>query len=57
LLAAFPFASSAGLLPGLALVSYGAAIFGTPGVLLIIGGVLLAIVGWVAAMGSASREN
>jgi hypothetical protein len=57
LLAAFPFASSAGLLPGLALVSYGAAIFGTPGVLLIIGGVLLAIVGWVAAMRSASREN
>jgi predicted acylesterase/phospholipase RssA len=50
LLAAFPFASTAGLVPGLALVGYGAAILGAPGVLLIIAGVLLAIVGWVAAV-------
>jgi predicted acylesterase/phospholipase RssA len=50
LFAVFPWASLAGLAPGIALVAYGAIILGAPGALLIIVGVLLAIGGWVAAV-------
>jgi hypothetical protein len=50
LLTAFPLASLVGLAPGLALVGYGAAAGGAPGILLIIAGIVLAIVGLVAAL-------
>jgi hypothetical protein len=51
LFAAFPWASLGGLAPGVALVVVGAVTGGVPGVLLIIAGVLLALGGWVLAVG------
>jgi predicted acylesterase/phospholipase RssA len=51
LLAAFPLASLAGLVPGVALAAYGAVTGGVPGILLVVAGVLLAIGGWAAAVG------
>ena len=50
LLAAFPLASLVGLAPGLALVGYGAAAGGVPGILLIIVGIVLAVLGLVVAV-------
>jgi hypothetical protein len=51
LFAAFPWASLAGLAPGIALIVYGAVILGASGVLLILTGVLLATIGWLAVVG------
>src|ERR1700744_10695 len=50
LMVAFPFAGLSGAAPGLALLIYGAVIIKTPGILLIIAGLLVAVVGWIAAI-------
>jgi hypothetical protein len=50
MLTAFPLASLVGLAPGLALVGYGAAAWGAPGILLIVVGIVLAVVGLVVAV-------
>ncbi|WP_127131559.1 patatin-like phospholipase family protein [Georgenia sp. SYP-B2076] len=48
----FPWAGLLGVLPGAALVGYGVVVGGAPGVVLVLAGLVIAVVGWIAGIGA-----